>query len=682
MSLALLAPAALAAAVLLAGPILAHLAKRHPRDRIAYGAVMLLQRLQRRLARRRRLHDVLLLAIRLCALAALVLAAAQPELRRPRTEATYGGSGRVIVVLDDSLSMDQRDAGEPVFGLARREAAELVRGLPPGVRVAVVTAGSPAGPLTAGFTEDHALAATLLEAVEPTYGGTDLRGALTAARATLEGEPGEVFVFTDESGPGVIEACDVDLERLLALGSSVIPRVYAPKTRRNVAIADAFYGDGVEGGTVTVKLTNYGPDGKEVPTTVYLPEGAQMTAFVEVPGATEEGVGIAEERFTVPRQAAGGVARVEIDDPDLPRDNARWFHLPRVGASRVLVVDGDPGSSPTRSEVYFLERALSPWGTGGPAVDVVSPTGALSLDPEVHRVVFYANVGDPAPQAPALVDFVRRGGGLVLAMGDNVTAERVNGPLAGLLPAPLRRVRDLVDLDAEEGTPLQPPDVVNVELFRPFARSGREGFSRVRTRRAMTLEPYAETGEVQTLLRWTGGAPALLERRIGNGRVLLWTGTIDLGWGNLPLQSVFMPFVQRMTGYLGGDVGPAATTTEGTVGEVLRIPLPPSAGNVEVTGPGGQIVPASREDGGVVLSPAEPGGYSVAAGGPPVAWVAVNTPAAESDVRATSSLVETQARLAPDRMLERHPLALPLVALGAAAMLLAGVVGRGRSDDA
>ena len=41
------------------------------------------------------------------------------------------------------------------------------------------------------------------------------------------------------------------------------------------------------------------------------------------------------------------------------------FHLPRIGASRVLVVDGDPGAASIDSEVYFLERALSPLGAGG-----------------------------------------------------------------------------------------------------------------------------------------------------------------------------------------------------------------------------------------------------------------------------------------------------------------------------
>ena len=48
------------------------------------------------------------------------------------------------------------------------------------------------------------------------------------------------------------------------------------------------------------------------------------------------------------------------------------------------------------------------------------------------------------------------------------------------------------------------------------------------------------------LARFDGGAPALLERRVGSGRVLLWASTLDLSWSDLPLKPVFLPFVHRV----------------------------------------------------------------------------------------------------------------------------------------
>lgn len=681
MSLALLAPAALGLLALVLGPVLAHLTRQHIRDRRPFGAMLLLERLQRRLQRQRRLSDLLLLFFRALAVALCALAAARPEARWPESAEAIGRTGRVIAVLDTSMSMDQRVGGEPAFALARKDLAESVRALPPGTEVGLIVAGTTAEALTPALVADPPLVAAQIEAVEPGFGGTDLSGALTLARGLLQGRPGEVVVATDESGPGVVEACAHDLERLLAVGASVIPRVHAPEEPRNVAIAEAEYGDGIEGGTVRVRVVNYGDGAREVPTTVLLPDGTRLTSFVSVPGAAEAGPGVQDTRFTVPRQAAGGVARVEVDDPDLPADNLRWFHLPQVGASRVLVVDGDPGSTPTRSEVYFLERALAPFGAGGAVVDVVAPAGFSALDPERHRVAWLANVADPGPLAPTLVDFVRRGGGVVLAMGENVTAERYNVALASLLPSPLRRARDLVDLDAAEGTPLSAP-LEDDGLFRPFLRLGPAPWEAIRSRRVMTLEPYAESDEVRTLLRYRDGVPALVERRIGTGRVLVWTGTMDLGWGNLPLQSLYAPLVQRLTGWLGGETGSVAATATGVVDLPVELPVPVGATGVGVVGPDDRLVAAERGPRSLTFVGALPGAYAARVGeDPPLAWAAVNPPLAESDVRRGASLVATQAKLDPERQMARLPLSTGLAGAALGCLLVAGVLGRGRIES-
>ena len=680
MSLHLLAPLALGLGALLAGPVLAHLARQHPRERVAYGAMLLIDRLPRKIQRQRHLRDRLILAFRVLALLGFLVAAAQPELRLIGTTPTFGGTGRVVVILDDSLSMDQRIVSDPAYAIARKDAAATVRALPEGVRVAVVTAGAIPDVLTP-LTADTALSAALIESHEATDGGTNLHEALTLVREMLGGEPGEVIIYTDESGPGVVDACALDIERLLATGSAVIPRVYAAEPRRNIVGIDAVYGDGLEGGTVTAHLLNYGPDAVETEATIALPDGARITTFVDVPGSTPAGPGAAEERFTVPRQAAGGVATLTLTDGELTRDNARRFHLPRIGASRVLVIDGDPGSTPTRSEVYFLERALAPWGQGAVTVDVVASSGLSSLSPTTHRVAWLANVADPGPYAPLLVDFVRQGGGLVIAMGDLVTADRYNGPLASLLPAPLRKVRDLSPLDAVEGEALTRPDT-SLDLFAPFAGVGAGAFERIRARRAMTVEGYADSADVHTLLRFASGVPALIEREIGNGRVFLWTSTLDLGWGNAPVESVFPPLVQRITAYLGGDAGGDAVRAGGVVGHVISVSLP-AGSTSEVTGPDGSIVPAERGPRGISFLPTKPGAYAAGqAGEPPLAWVAVNTDPAESDVRSSTSLLATAARVDPERMAEHIPLWTWVILVGCLGLLASAVLGRGADEAA
>lgn len=681
MSLGLLGPALLGLLVLGLGPVLAHLTRQEPRERRAFGAMLLLDRLERNPRRRRRLRDLLLLILRILAIALLVLAVAEPELRLPAEMGLVGGTGRVIIVLDDSLSMDQRVGGEPAFAKAQREAAKLVRSLPEGTNVAVITAGVPMSVPTGGLSNDLALVATLIEARTAGFGATDLHAALTQARELLGGEPGEVLVYTDESGQGVIDATAVDLERLLATGSRLLPRPIHPEVPANVVPVEASYGDGVEGGAVTVKLLNYGTEAQEVPTTVSLPDGKQITSFVSVPAADETAPGVTEAPFTVPRQAQGGVAKVSIEDASLTLDNGRWFHLPDIGASRVLVVDGDPGSSPTRSEVYFLERALAPWGTAGVTVDVVAPTGLSALATGPYRVAWLANLADPAPAAPALIDFVRKGGGLVLSVGDNVTAERWNSALSSLLPAPLARPRDLVSLDAESGEPLAIPDAT-LDLFTPFTQNGLDAFRRVRQRRVITTGTYADGPELRTLLRTESGVPLLIERKVGTGRVLLWTSTLDLGWGNAPLQAVYAPLAQRITGWLGGEVGGSARRADGEVGQPVQVPLPEGVADVEVRAPDGATIPSTRSSDAIAFTPIEPGAYTVGvAGQPPRARVAVNASVAESDVRRPRTLAAVESKVDPARSSRRVPLAPFAMIAAALALVAAAWFGRGRSEN-
>lgn len=677
--IALGVPAVLALAVLVAGPILAHLLRQEPKERVPFGAMLLLERLERNPRRRRRLRDHLLLLLRALAVLAFVVAAARPELRLPAETGLVGGTGRVVIILDDSMSMDQKVEGGPALDKAKKDAAELVRGLPEGTSVAVVTASVPMLDLTGGLITDRASAAATIEARDGTWAGTDMHAALVEARTLLGGEPGEVLVYSDEAGVGVVDACALDAERLLATGSRLLPRPVAPPAPANVVPAAASYGDGVEGGTVTVKLLNFGSAAREVATTVALPDGTTITSFVTVPGATSDSAGVVEAPFTVPRQAQGGVAKVSVDDPALPRDNARWFHLPDIGASRVLAVDGDPGSTPTRSEVYFLERALAPYGTAGVTVDVVAPAGLPALAGGPYRVAWLANVADPGPWATVLVDFVRKGGGLVLSAGDNVTAERWNAALASLLPASLARPRDLVSLDADEGEPLALPDA-SADLFQPFTQGGLDAFARIRLRRVLTTQPYTDGGELRTLLRTESGVPVLIERKVGTGRVLLWTSTLDLGWGNTPLQAAYPALVQRLTTWLGGEVSGVASRVDGEVGAPVRVPLPEGVVDVEVLGPDGASVPANRDRDGLVFEPIVPGAYSVGVPGRPAkAWVAVNAPLPESDVRSYGTLQAVEAKVDPTRSARRIALG-PWILAGVAALLVAAAVfARGRA---
>jgi hypothetical protein len=56
------------------------------------------------------------------------------------------------------------------------------------------------------------------------------------------------------------------------------------------------------------------------------------------------------------------------------------------------------------------------------------------------------------------------------------------------------------------------------------------------------------------IARFDDGAPALAERRVGLGHVLLWTSTFDNSWTDFPIHPVFLPVMQEMARYAASEM--------------------------------------------------------------------------------------------------------------------------------
>jgi len=163
--------------------------------------------------------------------------------------------------------------------------------------------------------------------------------------------------------------------------------------------------------------------------------------------------------------------------------------------------------------------------------------------------------------------------------------------------------------------------------------------------------------------------------------VLVLCGSVDLAWGNLPLQAVFLPTVQRLVGWLGAETGGATARFEGVVGQAVEIELPAPELEPTVIDPDGDAVPVRHLPGRVVFVPALPGAYTLALpGSPPLAWVAVNTPPEESDVQRYEALEAIETEIDP--LLLQRRVGLGTGALGLALLLLLGQAVLARTEGA
>ncbi|MEY4635136.1 MAG: hypothetical protein RJA55_934, partial [Acidobacteriota bacterium] len=128
-------------------------------------------------------------------------------------------------------------------------------------------------------------------------------------------------------------------------------------------------------------------------------------------------------------------------------------------------------------------------------------------------------------------------------------------------------------------------------VFEPF-RAPRSGdFS---TARFYSYRGVKAAKDATVLARFDTGEPALIEKVIGRGRVVMFASTIDLSWNDLALKPVFLPFVHQLGRHLSGFREQPASLT---VGEVLDITA------AEIAAGATSTAAANSEAGRTVLAP-------------------------------------------------------------------------------
>ncbi len=691
----LLAPALLAGLLAIAIPVVLHLVQRERRQVVPFPSLMFLRKIPYRSDRRRVIRQWPLLLVRALVVALLALAFARPFL--PGADAAAGAAGHreVAILLDRSASMAYGDH----FERAREAARRAVRGLGPGDRVSLVLFASdvevavqPGG--------DRAAVLAAIDAARPGPLATRLGPALQAAAALLESSPmprREVVLVSDFQATGWDAAQGGRLPAGVAL--TTVP---VAETRvEDAAVVDLAFAPEPAGQatgervTVTARVANRGASRIEDRAITLEVDGRSIDSrrvSIE-PGANER---VAFAPLALPANAAiRVVARLSPDR--LPLDDA--FHA--VLASRdtvpVLVVEG-----PSAERAPYLARALSV--SAEPRFEVRFAPHARATAADVDRATVIVLNDTPPPVGAAgraLERAVGRGAGLLVVLGER-SAWGDEAP--DLLPGALGATADRRE---PRGGSLGQVDRSHpvFEVFRT-PRSGDLTAARIFRFRQLA----APAG---VLARFDDGAVAVAERRVGNGRVVAWTSTLDGHWNDLVLEPVFVPFLHQVVKYLAGYVQRPAWYVAGRPAgpEVLARPFGamvaqapgrPANGRVALS-PSGERVAMPDAGSRQAFVPGEQGFYEVrsATGDTPAerTVIAVNVDPAESDlaaiepaalgaaVRQGLPTAPGEARpLTPEDRERRQSLwwyllALAVLALGAEA-LLAGRLSRPRTPVA
>ncbi|MCA9665936.1 MAG: BatA domain-containing protein [Myxococcales bacterium] len=626
-------------------PLLVHLIGKRRAPRRRFAAIDFVLRSNRRLARSLVIRQWVLLALRMALVAGMAVMMAKPFfLTESDLPALGGGAQSAVIVLDDTMSMRWKDSDGSLIERAKKRAAHLVGVLGARADIAVISVSKPAGPLPK-LTRDSRRVRAAIASLDATYRHARLAPALTQAqlslrRSTLQGR--HIFVISDMARHG--ETTQSKLPAGIAVHYVDVAKGKSLANRAVVSLtAASSHAPGQHATRIEANICNYSARASRVRATLAI-DGAEVARGL----VNLEAFGCQTKRFEHSFSRGGAHdAVVSIEDDALDVDNRRYLRVEVEVDIKVLIVNGSPSPLRHRDELFYLSAAYASGGEGQaitPRVTTADDLERVRID--AHDLVVLANVRElPRKHVAELEAFVARGGGLLITMGDQISPRHLNRSLAKLLPQPLRGVTATTpDRSGRSALRIGRVDTEHPVVHAFFDERTGGGLRQARFYRVVRLRPRpgSSADARRVVASYDDGSPALVERRIGSGRVLLYTSTIDRDWNDLPIRPGYLPLMQQIARYLGRALDRAPRPPI-LVGARQRVAVMPSKQH-RVSDPSGaetlwSIADVKRRK-HLAIEVSRPGFYRVAVQGADRVWrpleretFASNVDPAESDLR-------------------------------------------------
>jgi hypothetical protein len=649
MSLTFLTPLMLAGAVLVAAPIILHLVMRQQPKHLIFPALRFIRLRNDSNKRRLKLRHLILLALRCGAIVFLAAALARPSVQSAGFLGDQEAPVAAALVFDTSPRMQYRNQNQTRLHVAQEVAARVLTELPKESDVAVIDSRTTA----AAFSIDAAIARQRIERLTAAAAAQTLpEMCLEALRLVHENSKGrkEIYVFTDLGRAAWSAESAKRLKDKLADDKDVAIYVVdvGVNDPQNISLSDLrLTADSLSLNTplrLETDLTAVGINGEDRTIALDVIDAAGQPQRRDQTTAKAT----ADQPQPVDFQLGGlelgthqGTVRI-LGEDSLAADDVRYFTADVHSPWKVLIAapKAELHNAATLAE-QLAPAAFRATGQARFQCQIIPIDQLAGTSLEEQSAVCLV---DPQPLADpvweSLAKFVERGGGLAIWLGKNAqpagnpTVDFNSAAASRLMPGKLARVW------RHQDTFLAPKNYQHPVLARfrsiPWQEFPVESF--------WQLTDLASGAN--TIIPFSSGQPALVERSVGKGRVLVLTTPIagdaseDDLWNQLVVGSQSWPFFMLTNEMLLYMAGNGDQQLNYPAGQSVVIHLPDNERQMifSLRTPEGEEYPQTvdQKSGTITVSTTQSAGnYLLRAGGSQTGvrrGFSVNIPAASTDL--------------------------------------------------
>ena len=613
-------------------PVLLHLLMRRKPVPHRFPALRFLQARSQVKKRRLKLQHLLLLLVRALALCMLVLALARPVLRGTGWIVDQEGPVAVACVVDTAPRMLLRQENRTRLDEVQDIASKLFEKLPPESKIAIVDTGDGG----VSFSPSAVVAANRIERLRAGASSVNLATAMNDAVRLLESSDigrRELYVFTDLSHGGWEQPVQADWDTLHPSVNLVFIDVSATHPQDFMLESLELSAERLTVGSplnVSVTTRRVGPESARSVAVEFQDQEGGFVRRGEKPVVWKDGEE-QEVRFEINGLEPGvHQGRVLIEGGDgLPADDSIEFTVDVGPPTRVLAASPEPVGT---TGLIFVE-AVAPF----PLVSAGRSKFTVTLDSFDHlenaswsdfRSIVLI---DPPPLPPRtwemLHEWISKGGGLVVWLGPSAgkPVDFSSTESESVLGGQIKRVWRSPDRSNYFA-----PSSLDHPVLAAFRRVGDSvPWQDFPVFRHWEFQPTSENDDVESsaaiaLASYRNGLPALFERILGKGRVVIVTTPVSQSaddpqaWNQLATGFEPWPFVM-----LANEILDHVVETPDSLniksGEVARLRLQrhdlPTA---TVRTPLGDTFPVAidQQQGAIAVSATrQPGNYRIRSGG-------------------------------------------------------------------